>query len=89
MKYNMYVIRDVKTGFLTPTLDQNDDSAKRNFAYACNNAESLMYFAPNDYAIYCIGQYESDTAEIITEIPRIICQATDVIRKETNENENA
>ena len=34
MKYGIYSIRDARTGFLPPTVDQNDSSAMRNFAHA-------------------------------------------------------
>ena len=31
MKYGVYVIKDSVTGFLTPTVDQSDNSAMRNY----------------------------------------------------------
>ena len=43
MKYGVYSIRDARTGFLPPTVDQNDSSAMRNFAHACMQKESLLF----------------------------------------------
>jgi hypothetical protein len=43
VKYGVYSIRDARTGFLPPTVDQNDSSAMRNFAHVCMQKESLLF----------------------------------------------
>lgn len=79
MIFGIYAIRDVHTGFLAPTVDANDNVAKRNFAHAVSREESLFYTHPSDYSLYKIGTYDSDTA-LIDPInpPKIVMQATDV-----------
>uniref|UniRef100_A0AAU8B9P6 Nonstructural protein n=1 Tax=Dulem virus 130 TaxID=3145607 RepID=A0AAU8B9P6_9VIRU len=69
MKMNIYAIRDVHTGFMSPTIDQNDASAVRNFKHASLNYESLFYTHTKDYDLFCIGEYESETGEIVPCVP--------------------
>lgn len=75
MKYNVYSVRDVKTGWLPPTYDISDISAQRNFAFAVNNESSIMSFAPSDFSLYCIGVFDTDSGEIEGCVPRFICDA--------------
>lgn len=83
MLYNIYSIKDEKTGFLTPTIDVNDDSALRNFQYACMNADSLFFTFPSDYSLYRLGQYESDIGHIICDdVPIFLCSASSFVKKE-------
>ena len=79
MMYKIFCIRDVHTGFLSPTVDQNDPSAVRNFHYAVNRVESLMGSSPKDYDLYEIGSFDSETGEIIpTTPPRFVVSAVSV-----------
>ena len=64
MRYFVYAVRDLKTGYLHPTLDQNDATAMRNFAQAICKSDTTMNFAPGDYQLYCLGEFDSDTGTI-------------------------
>lgn len=68
MIYGLYSIRDVKTGFLPPTTDVNDDSAKRNFAFAFKE-DSLFVFARSDYSLYKIAEYDTDSGQVVPVNP--------------------
>lgn len=57
---SLYAIRDCKSGFLSPMIDDTDDSALRNFEYACKN-NNIMNFAPQDFELYKIGSYDTDS----------------------------
>lgn len=61
MILGVYAIRDKKTGFLSPTVDQNDASARRNFEHAMMNEQSLMFSHAEDYGLYRIAGYDSET----------------------------
>lgn len=61
MIMNMYAIRDCYVGFMTPQMDQNDETAKRNFAYAVNNNPGVIGFRPGDFDLYLVGKFESDS----------------------------
>lgn len=67
MIYGLYAIKDLKTGFLTPTCDMNDYSAMRNFEHACMNSDSLFYTHASDYQLFKIGTYNTDDGSITTE----------------------
>lgn len=72
MRYGVYAIRDDLTGFLTPTLDQTDEAAARNFRHACINENNLFYSHASDYSLFKIGEYETDTGELFPCIPKSI-----------------
>ena len=64
MKYGMYCVKDLKTGYIPPTFDYNDESAIRNFEHACSKTESLFFTHPADYQLWCVGYFDSDTGVI-------------------------
>lgn len=85
MIYGIYTIRDVKTSFLSPTVDYNDDSAIRNFKHACLNSNSLFFTCPEDYALYKIGEFDSEDGTIKSyKIPKHIIDAFRDSRKEND-----
>lgn len=82
MILNVYAIRDEKTGFLTPTVDQNDAAAMRNFAHACMNNQSLFFTHAADYSLMKIGEYDTDTGLISAVAPQPLISGTDVKKGE-------
>lgn len=81
MKYGVYCIRDFKTGFLPPQFDQNDGAAVRNFESAVLRSEESLFFShPEDYALYRVGEFDSDSAEIIPCIPMELITAPQVFQ---------
>uniref|UniRef100_A0AAU8AWJ1 Nonstructural protein n=2 Tax=unclassified Microvirus TaxID=338099 RepID=A0AAU8AWJ1_9VIRU len=72
MILGIYSIRDKKTGYLTPTVDQNDAAAKRNFEHAMMQESNLLFSHPEDYALYRIGDFNSDTGFIVPRDPELI-----------------
>lgn len=80
MKYPMYSIRDAKVGFMTPTIDQNDASAARNFEHAVHNAASLMNSHPGDYALYKIGEFDTESGAVTGCMPEHVIDAVGVVK---------
>lgn len=86
MIFSMYAIKDAKTGFMTPTLDQNDASAVRNFEHAVNQPDSLMHSHPNDFSLYLVAKYDTDKGVCFSygdetpRLPCLICDASEVLR---------
>uniref|UniRef100_A0AAU8B9V3 Nonstructural protein n=1 Tax=Dulem virus 104 TaxID=3145581 RepID=A0AAU8B9V3_9VIRU len=72
MKLNVYVIRDQRTCFMTPTFDYNDQSAIRNFEHAVLQKESLFNSHAEDYSIYRIGEYDNQTGIISPEVSPVL-----------------
>ena len=82
MKMPVYSYRDNKVGFMSPMIDQNDDSAIRGFSYAINNREGIMGFSPADFDLYQIGVFDSDTGIIESTSagsPLLIVSGTSVV----------
>ncbi len=77
----VYSIRDSKVGYLLPTADNNDSVAVRNFAAACKHPDSLLQTNPQDFDLYCIGQFDDDSGELIPCTPKFIAHATDFVRE--------
>lgn len=81
MLYGVYSIRDVKTGFMTPTIESNDDSAIRNFSHAVVNSDSILFSFASDFALYRIASFDSDSAAIVPEtVPVHLYDAAAAIR---------
>lgn len=64
MILGVYVVRDVKSTFMTPTVDQNDNTAIRNFAHAVMKSDSVISSHKKDFELYKIGTYDNETGFI-------------------------
>ena len=80
MKIGIYCIKDNVAGFLQPTFEMYEASALRNFSYAVSQP-SLMNFKPEDYSLWHLGEYDTDTGVLDPVEPRLIVHATEVISK--------
>lgn len=70
MKYPVYAIRDLKSNFLPPQVEQNEDTAKRNFAFMVSNGNSNVYsFAPGDFQLFKVGEFNSATGTLVPVNP--------------------
>lgn len=83
MIHPIYAIRDIKTGFLMPNVDINDASAIRNFEHAVlNNRDSLFFSHPEDYVLFCIGEYDTETGVLSPYVPiNEVISAAAIMRK--------
>ena len=64
MKFGMYCIKDAKTGFMTPVVEQNDAAALRNFSHAVNQPDSLMHDCPNDFTLFKVAGFDTDNIAV-------------------------
>lgn len=78
----VYAIRDKKAGFLQPMVDQNDETARRNFAYAIQHGDSIFMAFPDDYDLYKIGEFDSESGQMVGNLPEFICSARSFLVKE-------
>lgn len=69
MIFGVYAMRDIKTGFMTPSLDPNDDAAVRNFYHAVSQSAGVLFTFPVDFSLYRIGSFDSDTGVLVPETP--------------------
>lgn len=66
MRMTMYSIRDRKAGIYgAPFMAQNDEVAKRDFVGFCSHPQNA--YLANDMELYKMGEFESDTGEVIGE----------------------
>lgn len=84
MKYPMYSYRDVKVGFMPPQCDQSDQSAIRGFSFAINGNNGMMNFAPKDFDLYKVGEFDTDKGTVKACMPELICSGVDVYGDEKN-----
>lgn len=82
MKKMLFAIKDNKVGFLAPMVDDNENTAIRNFKYAVSNND-ILNFAPSDFDLFRIGEFDTDSG-IITALssPDFICNGINVKEKE-------
>lgn len=82
MIYPVFSIRDKYTTFMSPNIDQSVEAAKRGFAYAINNQPGIMQFAPSDYDLYKIGEFDSVAGKIIPlDAIEFICNGNEVFNE--------
>ena len=83
MIFGLYSIRDVKTGFLTPVAEQSKEVAVRNFAHAVKRADSLFFTFANDYSLYKIAEYDSDSGLVKSLVcPEHVADATEFVKED-------
>lgn len=75
---NVYAMRDSMQGFLQPTFDLNDNLAKRNFTFALTRKDTLLYARKQDFDLFKIGSYDSDTGLLTSITPECILQGASV-----------
>lgn len=64
MIYPLYSIRDVQTGFMSPTVDMNDNAAARNFAHAIQASDGVMHTHASDFDLFKIGSFDTDNGQL-------------------------
>lgn len=79
MKLSMYAIRDMKSSWLIPSCEQNDQVAIRNFRHACMSAESVLHTHPDDFVLYRIGTYDNLIGAVLPEEPVRLVSALEVL----------
>lgn len=74
MKFGVYAIRDVLSGFMTPVLESNDAVAMRNFRMATDTNPGLMHYRPGDFALYRIADFDSERGTLFPIVPpELVC----------------
>lgn len=87
MIFGVYSIRDAKAGFLAPTLDQNGDTAIRNFEHAVKVTDSMFMTHAGDFSLWHIADFETDTGTIVPLVPPMQLVCADSIVKGVKNDE--
>ena len=80
MRLGLYCIKDAKTGFMTPVVEQNDAAALCNFSHAVNQIESIMHDSPNDFSLFKISDFDTAAGIIAISSPILVADASEVLR---------
>lgn len=73
MIINLYSIRDEQSSFGNPFACPSDGMAIRDFASAvnCSPDRSAIAYAPQDFVLYKIGKFDTETAQVMPETQAI------------------
>jgi len=75
----LFSIWDNKAKFhSTPWFSPNDDTAIREFVRVVNDGSSAINASPDDYTLFRIGTFDSDTGLITAEDKKLLSLGTDV-----------
>lgn len=79
----LYVIKDMKGDFRTQIISApNDEQVIRLIPYFKQSDELIQRY-PEDFALYCVGDFDFSSGDIIPMIPNYIC----LLSEERKENE--
>ena len=78
--FGIYSLRDrIADVFRSVTLDTNDATARRNFAYAVQNSPELQ-FQSKDLELCRVGSFDAHTGVISALVPiQVICRGDEVL----------
>lgn len=62
---NMYAMRDIKIGYMEPTLQQNDTIAIRNFEATIRQEKYLISQYKQDIELWRIAEYNETNGDIV------------------------
>lgn len=81
MTTRVYAYRDSKNKgqFSMPVCDFSDELAVRHFAMVCSNTQSEMGFAPMDFDLYYLGDYDFTTGQFDNKTPEFITNGASVV----------
>lgn len=81
MILKLYSIKDELSEFASPVTIQDEANAKRFFRYQVENTK-IMADNPEDFSIWEIGEFNSETGEMLCWTPKLIERAKSTTRKE-------
>lgn len=81
-RFGIYALRDrIADKFRSVTVDINDMTAKRNFAYAVNNAPELLFQA-KDLELCMIAEFDDVSGVVYPETPiKVVCRGDEVVQE--------
>lgn len=82
MVVNVYAMRDEFSGYVTPTFEMNDNIAQRNFKFAINRKDTLLYANPKHFDLYKLGTFDSETGKFDAKEPELVCTGLSVLDKD-------
>ena len=79
---NIYCVRDVKAGYMSPIYKQNDELAIRDFKFLANDDSSnIVNQFIEDKELWFLGTFDERTGKIEGCEPQFLIKAVDCIIK--------
>lgn len=63
----MYAFRDIKTGYMEPFLQLNDQIALRTFTATLRNTRNIMREYKEDIELWCVAEFNEELGEVLPE----------------------
>lgn len=80
MDYPVYSIKDLKGEFLGPRIAVNEQLVKRDFAMLVNSGDGPMSYAPADFELFYLGEFDAKTGIFsMAKFPEFICRGSDLV----------
>ena len=57
----IYLVKDEKVGYMNLLIDVNHDVASYNFGSSLAQQNAMEFGRPEDYSLYCCGDFDVDT----------------------------
>lgn len=84
MIQKLYAIRDQLSTYKAPFIMPNDKVAEREFKAIVNDSKSGMYYAPEYFDLYYIGEFDDNTGDLKPNKPTLLCNGAAVKEKKEN-----
>lgn len=72
MIYKLFAMRDEKSTFMQIMMEYSDGTAMRNFQQAVTKPDTVYSSFAYDFALYCLGVYDTETGIITPENPPVL-----------------
>lgn len=87
MIMGVYAMRDSLSGFMQPTIEQNDAIAVRNFRHAVLNPDSVLFSSAKDFDLCKLGSFDTSSGLITpVPLPQSLVTAQDIRLQEVDSN---
>lgn len=83
MKLGMYVVHDLRCGYMSPFFEVNDDVALRKFA-SIVNSPGMIADNPEDFALWRVGEFDADKGILNDTDKQRIAEASYLVRRLNN-----
>lgn len=81
MKLRCFAVRDIKAEvFFPPVCHSNMAIAERWFGDLLRDSSTPLSQHPQDYSLYVIGQFETDTAVLEAEVAQLVCAGAEMFQ---------
>lgn len=89
MTYKIFTLYDTASeSYQMPVFSRNDNSAIRELVTSINfNKDSLVYFNPDDFLLYCVGDFDNESGQITSSLPRLVGRVGEFLKRGVSDEE--